>query len=166
MFRSWKSFRSILFESKIEWYVTRMTVRRPCWTDADYVQILAAWWRFARSRPERWLTNEDVAVHVGFTSDWKRRGSHWCVVYDAVFRRNSEIVSWFERTYYRLAMASMPKSEKHAGKWYLYYDLRWKRTNMMFCNNDGTRSPWSFFFPLSVKFLFVHKERTYHKKFS
>lgn len=86
--------------------------------DGGCVRIVTARWRFARSRPETWPTNEDVAVHVGFTLDWKRRGSYWCVIYDAIIRRNGEIVSWLERTYYRLAMASTPKSEKHAGEWY------------------------------------------------
>lgn len=60
---------------------------------ATSVHVSTVRWRAARARlPEKWPTNEDVAVHVGFISDWKRRGSFQRVVHNAAVRGNGEIV--------------------------------------------------------------------------
>lgn len=75
-------------------------------------------WRLLPPKPlEKWPTNEDVAVQVGFISDWKQCGSHCFVTHDAAVCKNVETLWYRLKTKERSTMmASTPKSDKHGGK--------------------------------------------------
>lgn len=106
--------------------VTRSLVSTPRWTLCRpscrlSLSTSLSRWRLLPPKPlEKWPTNEDVAVQVGFISDWKQCGSHCFVTHDAAVCKNVETLWYRLNTKERSTMmASTPKSDKHGGKFSL-----------------------------------------------